>query len=387
MRTLHIINGLGTGGAERSLAELLPHLPDRGIDPVIVCLYARDEGVQQSIIESGAEVHLLQSRRPVARARELRGTMRRYAMDVVHTTLFDSDILGRISAAGSVPVVTSLVNTSYDRSRYRDPAISPWRLRATQLIDAMTAHLLTAHFHAITEAVKSAAVRDLGLRPERITVVPRGRSSGCLGEPSTARRRAARQRLGFGADTVLLLNVARQEYQKGQRVLLDAAARLASPRPEVVWLLAGRDGNVSEELRAQRTRLGLEERVRFLGHRDDVPELLAAADAFVFPSLYEGLGGALIEAMALGTPVIASDLPVIREVTDSGHAGLLVPPADPDALAQGVVRVLSDHDARERLSTAGQRRYAENYTIEMMVDGMASLFHAVAEQGRSLRTP
>ena len=120
--------------------------------------------------------------------------------------------------------------------------------------------------------------------------------------------------MGLGDDVPVVLAAARHEYQKGLDVLLDAIASIRRDQPNIVLLLAGRDGNRTAALRYQATRLGLDANVRFLGARDDIPDLMVAADVFVLPSRWEGLPGAVIEAMALETPVVATDLPGVREV-------------------------------------------------------------------------
>ena len=125
-------------------------------------------------------------------------------------------------------------------------------------------------------------------------------------------------------------------------------------------------------------QLRLGERIRFLGHRDDVPEILAAADVFAFPSVYEELGGAVIEAMALGLPIVASDIPALREVVEDGRNGLLVKPESSTALAAGLARILDD---RALASTFGERSleiFRQRFTIERSARRMIDLYSRVA---------
>lgn len=383
MKVLHVINGLGTGGAERSLAELVPHLRGHGIEPTIACLFRRAQGVEQAVLAKGIDVRFLPPAGRLAQVHALQNMVREVAPDVVHTSIFEADVIGRLAAGRSMPVLTSLVNTSYGTERSADPRLSLFKLRGVQLVDALTGHLLTTQFHAVTQAVKDAAVRGLRLAPARITVVPRGRDRARLGEPGAERRREVRARLGLADDIPVLVHVGRHEYQKGQGHLLDAASIVARAQPEAVWLMAGREGTVTAALAHQHNRSELGDRVRFLGHRDDVPDLLAAADVFVFPSVYEGLGGAIIEAMALGVPVVASDLPALREVTGNGASAVLVPPCRPGALATAVLELLADPERRAALDAAGRRRFEQYYTLERAVGGMVALFRATAVQGRS----
>src|SRR5690606_32996474 len=149
----------------------------------------------------------------------------------------------------------------------------------------------------------------------------RGRSAELLGEASLARRREARQRLGIGESTPVLINVGRQDHQKAQDHLIRAFARLHIECPNAVLLIVGREGGATPKILRALAETGLGDAVRLLGHRTDVPDLLAASDVFVFPSLYEGLGCSLIEAMALSTPIIGSDADAITEVLDDGEYG------------------------------------------------------------------
>ncbi|MGH8892454.1 MAG: glycosyltransferase family 4 protein [Actinomycetes bacterium] len=376
LRVFHVIDGLGTGGAERSLAELLTHLDGDGIASTIWSLERRKNGVEESVAAT-ADVRFLDDQPLVSRVRRLRRAIRSERPDLVHTTLFAATTVGRFSAAGGPPVLTSLVNTPYDPIRRSDRRFSRGKLQAVQAFDRTTSRL-TDHFHAISHAVADAAVRDLGKSPDRITVVPRGRSADRLGTPSESRRLAARRSLGVDPSSPLVVNVGRQEFQKGQRHLLEAARLLREGHRDLVVLICGREGAITGELKALHASLGLGDKVRFLGHRDDVPDVLAAADVFAFPSLFEGLGGSLIEAMALGVPIVASDIPAIREtVVDTGCA-TLVPPASADALAMALADLIADRSRRAAYADHGIHRFEEHYALPGIAARMATLYRTVA---------
>jgi glycosyltransferase involved in cell wall biosynthesis len=383
LRVLIVINGLGTGGAERSLAEMLPRLVDDGIRPLIVVMNRRQEGVESQILER-YETYFLKSRRVPTKALELRRLIREYRPHLVHTTLFESNLVGRLATAGSsTPLLTSLVNTPYDKARRVDPNLHTVHLRVVRTIDRLTAPL-TTHFHAITRAVKTAAVNDLGIPARRISVIPRGRNRARLGEPSRDRRRKVRLRLRIDDDRPLLITVGRQEYQKGQRYLIEAMQLVASQNERVRLLIAGREGNASGDLALMmRTDRGLGDRVSFLGHRDDVSDLLAASDIFVFPSLWEGLGGALIEAMALGLPIVVSDIPAAREVVEADGNAVLVEPGDPRALADAILRLLGDPQQRTRFAKRSKVIFAERFELERSAQRLITLYRGLAEAGRA----
>ena len=168
----------------------------------------------------------------------------------------------------------------------------------------------------------------------------------------------------------LVGTVARLAPQKDHRTLVEAA-RLV---PEAEFVLVG-DGELREEL--ERLAEGLP--VRFLGARDDVPELLASFDVFALPSLYEGLCLAVIEAQAAGVPVVATPVGGIRETVVDGETGLLVPPGDPPALARAIRRLLEDRPAAEAMATEARRRVRERFSIDRMVEETLALYEGLAK--------
>jgi glycosyltransferase involved in cell wall biosynthesis len=184
--------------------------------------------------------------------------------------------------------------------------------------------------------------------------------------------------LGLAEDDKVIVNVGRREYQKGQRFLIDAVRILAPRFPNLVCLIAGRDGHLSEELGRMQREYGLESRVRFLGHRDDIPDLLAASDIFVMSSLYEGLPGAAIEAMALGLPVVGSDIAPTREVVEPGKSGLLVAPASGAAIASALRELLDQREVGLRMGREGRAMFLERFTLTRSTERMVELFRGVA---------
>ncbi len=374
MKILFVIDSLGAGGAERSLAELLPALEDVGIEPIIACLDHRTYGVEAEVVASGADVRFL-PRRPIARLRELRRIVAKESPDLIHTTILASNLVGRLASIGTrVKVLTSLVNTPYAPIRKQDPRVRPMALAAVRLVDIATARRLTDHFHAITEAVKSWAVTDMGIDPSLITVVHRGRDPDRLGETGPERKRAARRALGLKDEDQVVLTVGRQEFQKGQRYLLEAVAALASSRPNLRLLMAGRRGASSPELDRLLAAPELAGRVHVLGHREDVPDLLAASDLFAFPSLFEGLGGSVLEAMALGLPIVASDLPAVREIVEEGKNALLVPVEDQDELADAIDRILQDPSLARAFGQRSREIFLERFTSTRSTEAMIDLY-------------
>jgi glycosyltransferase involved in cell wall biosynthesis len=185
-------------------------------------------------------------------------------------------------------------------------------------------------------------------------------------------REAARASLGLPNDAYVLGCVARLVPVKGQVYLLEAAARLVETIPSLRLVLVG-GGERREALEARATSGPLEGKVVFTGMVLDPRPALAAMDLFVMPSLNEGQGRAVVEAMAAGLPVVASAVGGLPEVLDGGAAGVLVPPADAEALARVIERLASSPEEAARLSEAGIRR-ADRYSEATMIDATASLY-------------
>jgi glycosyltransferase involved in cell wall biosynthesis len=382
LQVVFVINGLGTGGAEHSLAAMLPGMTEAGIEPIIVVFQRRAQGVEAELIEAGHDIRFCDQTTLPGRVRFVRSVLTD-GIDLVHTQIYDANVTGRLAATGSgVPVLTSLVNTSYDKERLRDPNLNRWKITGVRAIDGFTARRLTTHFHAISHAVKDAAVEALHIDPARVTVIERGRDPDRFRTTTPEHRAAAKTALGIDPGTPVLVNVGRQEYQKGQGHLLAAMGLAPVAGSSATLLIAGRRGNASHDLEAQAAGLGLGDRVRILGHRDDITDVLAAADVFVFPSLFEGIGGAVIEAMASGLPIVASDIPAMREILEPEQNALLVAVGDPSGLSVAVGRLLADETTRTRFGRRSRQIFEANFTLERAVTRMVELYREVAAAGR-----
>jgi glycosyltransferase involved in cell wall biosynthesis len=383
MRILFIvdcrIDSPGVGGAERSLREMLPYFRSAGVEPVVACFHRRGDEIDG---EKDPEfpVYMLDGMSRLGQVRELRRVMNAERIDLVHTTLFQADIFGRAATAGTgLPVVTSLVNMPYESARLEhDHNASRGKLAAVRLLETTTGRLFANYFHAITRAVKDAAVSNWRIPPERTTVVYRGRDERRLGRRTAERRRRVRESLGVTDDTFLILNAGRQEFQKGQFVLLDAMQPLLEREPKAQLLIAGRPGNATPRLERLLEGKPWRERVRFLGHRSDLPDLMAGADVFALSSLWEGLGCVNIEALALEAPIVASDLPPVREVVDDGSAGLLFEPGNAAELARQLLRIRNEPGLSAAIATRGRRRFEECFTLERSARGMLEIFEIAA---------
>jgi glycosyltransferase involved in cell wall biosynthesis len=380
---LIVINSLGAGGAERSLADILPHLVKSGVHPIVACFKSPDVGFEEEVRSGGIDVRVLDPASMAGEIAQIRRIIRSEKPSLVYTALFDAHIAGRIAATGTgVPVLSNLTNVAYDPARYLDPNVNSRRLRLIRHVDGWTARHLTTHFHAVSGAVKDSAVDSLGVDASSVTVVYRGRHLHRLGSPGSDRKRRVRESLGIASAQDVLISVGRQEYQKGHRYLLEAMPALIERHPDVLVLIVGRTGHSTAELERIVDSLDISDHVRFLGHRTDIPDLLAAADMFVFPSVYEGLGGAALEAMALGLPMVVSDVPALREVVEEGVNGIVVPPADAGALADGIDELLDDESLMARFGVRSREIFEEKFDADDAIPATVELMHRVSGQGR-----
>jgi glycosyltransferase involved in cell wall biosynthesis len=366
LRIAHVIETLGTGGAERLVADVVRRLDRARFESRVFPL---DEPLDlRGEIESGGvevdPIRVAPRRRPVACLRALARALRRFGPDVVHTHLYYGNVMGRIAArlAGGAPVVTTLHNPDYTFEARRTPLF-----RARKLLDRWTG-ARNAALVAVSRAVAEDFRRHMGW--PNIRVVPNGVDLRSFA-PGGDTRAAAE----WPSPGLRLLSVGRLHRQKGHRVLLDAMARARSTGATLSLLVAG-EGAERGPLEAQAAGPGLHGHVRFAGRRDVRP-LLAAADVFVFPSLYEAVGIALLEAMACALPVVASRTGGIPEVVEDGVSGVLVAPGDADDLARALAELERDPERRRRLGVAARRR-AEAFDVGATVGALEAIYEEVA---------
>lgn len=377
MRVLHVINRFSRAGAETSLREFVLATADQVEHGICVLNPDRNDFAGCPVPDECLYV----PERVISRlgaVRHVRAAIRGFDPDMVHTVLFDADTAGRLAAmALTPPVLTSRVSMPYTCAAGEGRSIRGWKRWTVRQVDRMLSRHATDHFHAITHAVAVEFAQDFKIDLERITVVPRGRDRERLGEPSLARRTDVRNALTIAEDEVFVLTIGRQEAQKGHRHLLHAAPLLLAAHPNVRICIAGRSGAVTPELERLHDELQLGGHVRFLGFRDDIGPLLDAADVFAFPSLCEGLGGAVLEAMAMEVPIVASDLPALREVLAEGLGGKLVPAGDHRALAEAISSVITDPVLRRQIVAFARQRYETEYNFAAVTQRMLDLYERV----------
>jgi len=195
--------------------------------------------------------------------------------------------------------------------------------------------------------------------------------------PDLEARAHWRKELGLGEREPVIISVGRLAPEKDYGLLLEALAATRDLGPEAKLVLVG-DGAERTTLQDEAAELGLQQRVRFVGRQRDVPGLLSAADLFALSSLSEGIPMALLEAMACGLPVVALRVGGTPELVEDGRSGLLVGGRKPEDLAEAISRILTERDTARAMGVAGQRRVAERFSLESMLEGYGALYRELA---------
>ncbi|MGH8900402.1 MAG: glycosyltransferase family 4 protein [Egibacteraceae bacterium] len=361
-----------------SLVHFVGHLQRLGVRNTILPLFSRrTSALIPELRALGVNVLDPPDGRLLRHATTIRRLLRTAKPDLVHSTIWEADLASRLAAVCSDTLhVVSLVNTPFVPEAFA-AARSPRRLKLFRCIEGFLARHMTDAFHAVTQIAADHAVEHLGIDSARIKVIPRGRDRDLLGEPTPERRARVRGQLGVPLDADVVLNVARHEPPKGLPHLVRAFAKVSAIRPRAVLLVAGREGSATPSLRAEIERLGLNSRVRLLGRRNDVPDLLAAADVFLFSSLWEGIGGAVLEAMAMNVPVVTFAVPGLMEAL--GGNGLVSPLGDEDGLAAHTLQILEDADRGQALAAIARTHFEERYTIPAVAAQMAQFYRELAD--------
>lgn len=381
---VHVINSIATtGGAEQQLVTNLRSFTDQTLRHSLVCLYDVAPSRRGEVPGEIPVAHLygIGSPRPGpwGRARDLTRALRDLAPDVVHCSLADAALASRFAGRRlGVPVIETLVNIANEKVKAVDNPLPWWKLRAYQMVDSTTMRFAT-HFHAISSEVARSWRETAGIPAEEITVIPRAVNPADLAVPGG--REGARARilgeLGWPAATFLIVNVGREVPQKGQRYLVEAMPGIVAAVDTARAVVAGTPGSLSDDLRRRSGDLGLGDRMRFLGRRSDVPDLLAAADVFAFPSLFEGVGVAMLQAMAAGCAVVVTDVPPMNDVVTDRTSGLTVPPRDAEALAAAVIELAGDPELRSRLGAAARRVVEAGFRPDVVAARLEEMYHTV----------
>ena len=376
-RIVHVMifaPSLGGGGAEMHCVRLANSLDRAGFRASVAVI--RGGGSFRTMLADDVPVHVLtdgRSRSSMVRLVQavapLRALLVRERPDVVFSVMDNLNVVayaaGRIAG---IPVVASVQNSLTRYQREKNPALRlirsalPYVYRRVARVIAISAGVAAEVVEAVGRDVAPTVIYNAGW-DEHVTTG----AQAPIDEPVPA---AGRQ---------LVLACGRLSEQKGYRFLLRAMRDVVKDVDAELWILG--DGPLRHELEEEATRLELTERVRFLGFRDNPYRFMAAADVFVLSSLWEGFANVIVEAMACGAPVVATDCPHgPAEIIVDGESGLLVPSGDADAIGRAIRRVLTDAGLRSSLATNGRRR-ARDFGAIASARAHERVFEEVAKRG------
>ncbi|HKQ06578.1 MAG TPA: glycosyltransferase family 4 protein [Blastocatellia bacterium] len=396
LHAAHVIETLGPGGAERLLHTNLKHLDAKRVRSTVITVFSRDDYWAEAIKQLGVQVISLNCggyRDLIKGIWRLRRWLSDARPDVLHTHLWAANVIGRMAGRLSgVPVISSIHDSDYEPETWSDGSeVSAWKRYLIRAIDRQSARLGCARMLAVSDYVRQSARRHLKFPLQRID---RLYNPVDVNELRSAKpREALLGELGLPLDSVILLNVGRVKPQKGLLYAIRALPAVKRRQPRVRLISTGGidDGDWAKRLRAEAEALGVADRVHLLGPRRDVKDFLRACDLFVFPSLHEGLGIALIEAMAARCACVATDTGPLPEVISHGVDGWLVPPRDHQRLAEAICALLSDEGGRAALAAAAQRNAVARFQPLAAASELAAIYESMARrktrQARGKITP
>lgn len=365
MRILHIITSLRTGGAERLVVDLLPRIRRRGHQVELLLFDGTGTPLLETLRQQGIVVRALgrgyqQMWNPLHAIR-LKRFLNREKYDIVHTHNTPCQLLSALAAGKNAPALVTTEHNTFNRRR-------KWRFYGT--VDRL---MYGKYDHVACVSEKTRRNLEARLRPGRaipeLSVVPNGIDLDRFGYPG----HEASLRCRGDHDKKIIIMIAAFRPQKDQQTLIRAMRHL--PEEYGLWLVGEGPMRASCERLAEELDLG--GRVRFLGVRSDVPELLAASDVVVLSSHYEGMALSSIEGMASGKPFIASDVEGLQETVDG--AGLLFPCGDDRRLAAMIGQVCGDPVLYGRMGERGRAR-ARHYDIETTAESYVDIYELICKK-------
>ncbi|MEX1254782.1 MAG: glycosyltransferase family 4 protein [Dehalococcoidia bacterium] len=358
------------GGMEEHILKLARGLRSRGHHVTLIC--PPDNVIaplRAACLAVGVHVRVVSEgqgpRGAIRRLRALTRLLRPHRHGVLHLHLTGPYGGELVMAAATLAGMAAIVRTEHQPPERPPSLLQRWRMRAKDR--ALSTVLCVSSQNMVH------FTRDLGRDARKFAVV-----HNCIDltrfDPSKVDGQQAREALGLAPDAEVVGMVARlAEERKGGAVFLEMAARMAKRRARTRFVVVG-DGPLRPALERQAEALGIASRFLFLGERRDIPELLAAMDVFVMPSLWEGGPYTVLEAMAMERPVVTTNVGMVADVMRSEEHALVVPPGDAGALAEAALRLLESADLRSRLAERGRRLATERFSEDHLVEGVLAIY-------------
>jgi glycosyltransferase involved in cell wall biosynthesis len=385
MKVLQVLEAT-IGGTKRHMLDLVAGLRDAGIEVEVACPRVRDEhhgdvSFWDDLAHIGVRAHAVPMRRRPANATNLAALPRLVSLiasgryDVVHAQSSMAGVLARPAAWLAAPFVGRRPRTVYSPHGFAFLSDEWGQHRRVFTTVERTLGRLTDRLIAVSATEASQAAASGVIPRSRVAVVPNGVVSSQF--PATRHRISDLvPDLTTWDDAPLIGTLARMLPQKDPLTWVRVAAAVARERPDArfIWIWGG--GAEANAVEAEVRQLGLADKIRFLGHRSDARQLFAAMDVFLLTSRFEGLPYSVVEALACGTPVVATDVDGTRDVVRAGVSGLLAPTGDVQTLASHVLRLLAEPEAATQLGAAGRSDVLEKFSIERMVERTIDVYRS-----------
>jgi sugar transferase (PEP-CTERM/EpsH1 system associated) len=364
VRILHIFPNAGPGGAERLVVDLLEATDKERFEVAAVSLYPESGTIlEREIKKKGLKVYFLNKHRglDLRMIPQLYRVLRTFCPDVVHTHRYVLRYTLLPTLLCRIPVRIHTVHNVAQKEVDRIGKLVHWiSFRLGKVVPVSISK-------EIANTVRAVYGQDI-YTPVIYNGIPITRFVSSASQDSTKEEK-----------DVVLLHVGRFAPQKSHPLLVEAFALAVKEYPAMKLWLVG-DGPLKLAVKKNIVEMGLERKVLFLGIRDDVPRLLAAADLFVLSSDYEGVPLSVLEAMAAGKPVVATAVGGVPELVEDGVTGVLVPPRNPEALAKGILRLAKDADLRRRMGKAARERALERFDISRTAREYEALYLKLLEK-------
>jgi len=367
IHVLSLQTGSVIGGSELMAFSLLSRI-DRNKFDVTVCFSWTEGPVSEMYRQEGIEVFHLGHRPTYRVIWRLWKLLSRRHFDIIDIYGLRINIIGRILGwlTGHRVIITS------------QRSVDDWRRFWHVWLDRLTSHWVTLYIANCHAAARRLQEREK-LPPSRIKVIQNGIDITPFAQ---AQAGLVRRELAIEPNRAVITCVANFKEVKGHRILIDAIAALYAQNPDFCLWLVG-DGPLRPEIEHQIRELGLENAVMFLGQRSDVPHILVDTDIFALASLWEGMPGVILEAMAARLPVVATSVGGIPEMVVHGQTGYLVPPRDSGALATSLARLLEDEESRLEMGEAGYRRVRSHFSLDAKVRELENVYEELYHASRN----
>ncbi len=358
-------------GVKRLFSWMIPRFDPNRFRVSLLSLRKRDLS-EETLEQFGFPVYYLEKSKfdPLTLPALVR-LLKRLEIGVIQTHGYGATTFGRVAA-----LLLRMPNVLHEHANLTD---TPWFQKIPdKFLDPVTDLAI-----AVSDSTRQFCIQARKLSPERVKVVYLGAPLDEFQPWSSEREQEARRSFGLSQPGIRVVGtVTRLMESKGNSFFVDAAALLARERPELRFVFVG-EGPLQPELEAQAARLGIEDKVIFLGFQKDVAACFASFDVAVFPSLWEGTPLTVFESMAMAKPIVSTDVDGLRDVLKHDVNSVVVPPRDPKALARAIAKVLDDPSLASRISENAQES-SRRFDIQTFVDKMSRLYEILVNRYRDV---